>query len=218
MFKKFAGNEYSQHGEDGILEEIFKRLGVVNNENSWAVEFGAWDGKHFNNAFALVNRGWSCVMIEGDETKFQELLKTAKEYPSIHPINAYVSQYDSGDKSLFKILKTTNIPIEFELLSIDVDSYDSDIWETFHTYNPKVVCIEVNSNPAPGTFWRHEEPPPGEISRGTSFSEMLKVGHAKGYTLVCHTGNCIFVRNDLMQYLDFPVDLINNQDALYNGE
>lgn len=42
------------------------------------MEFGAWDGKHLSNTFALVEQGARAVYIEGDEGRFQDLLETAK--------------------------------------------------------------------------------------------------------------------------------------------
>jgi hypothetical protein len=100
----------------------------------------------------------------------------------------------------------TPIPKEFELLSIDIDSYDLDVWESLSEYSPKIVVIEINSHIPPGIVWRHS----GE-TQGNTFSATLDVGRKKGYTLVCHTGNLIFVRNDLVGkikldpvYLQFP--------------
>jgi hypothetical protein len=47
--------------------------------------------------------------------------------------------------------------------------------------------------------------------RGSSFTALLELGKKKGYTLVCNTGNLIFVGNDLREKvgldemcIDFP--------------
>jgi hypothetical protein len=113
MFKQYAKNVYSQNGEDGILEEIFRLLGVHNSTDSWCVEFGAWDGKHLSNTFNFVTQGWSSVMIEGDSGRFESLVQTSKDFQNMHIIQAYVSQYDSEDNSLDKLLKATPIPNSF---------------------------------------------------------------------------------------------------------
>ena len=52
MFNDFKKNIYSQNGEDGILEEVLKKLDL--KKNGWCCEFGAWDGKHGSNTFNLV--------------------------------------------------------------------------------------------------------------------------------------------------------------------
>ena len=51
MYNKFKKNIYSQNGEDGIIEELIKRLEIKNLE---VCEFGAWDGKLYSNTFNLV--------------------------------------------------------------------------------------------------------------------------------------------------------------------
>ena len=51
MFSKFKKNYYSQFGEDGIIEEVLKRMGI--NEG-WVCEFGAWDGIKSSNTFSLI--------------------------------------------------------------------------------------------------------------------------------------------------------------------
>jgi hypothetical protein len=50
---KYGTNVTSQSGEDGILREVFARIGL---KSRWCVEFGAWDGKKFSNTFDLALR------------------------------------------------------------------------------------------------------------------------------------------------------------------
>ena len=183
-------NIYSQHGEDGILAEIIKRLGI---DSGWVVEFGAWDGKKFSNTFNLVTQGFQAVYIEGDQEKYNELKKTADEYKNIHPIKTYIEE--SGVNSLDNVLENTKCPKDFDVLSIDIDSNDYQIWQCFKNYNPKIVVIEVNSSVALNVEAIYSK----ETRRvGTSFSSMLKLGNEKGYICVLHTGNMIFARNDLV--------------------
>jgi hypothetical protein len=37
----FQFNIYSQNGEDGVIEEILKRLEINNDNKKWCIEFGA---------------------------------------------------------------------------------------------------------------------------------------------------------------------------------
>ena len=43
FLEKYKKNFYSQSGEDGIINEILKRLNLYSRKNKWCCEFGAWD-------------------------------------------------------------------------------------------------------------------------------------------------------------------------------
>lgn len=206
---KYSSNRHSQNGEDGILEEIFKRLAI---KTGWFVEFGAWDGKHLSNTYALLEEGWKGVDIEGEPERYKELEKTAAKFPSqLQTIETFVEP--QGKNSLNALLKKTSLPKGFDLLSIDIDSHDWWIWEPFSQFNPKVVVIEINSGFPPGK----EYVQPLNLTKriGTSFTSMLRLGREKGYTLVCHTGNMIFVRNDLAGKLNLPKDELESPNDLF---
>src|SRR5712664_2332172 len=61
------GNVYSQRGQDGILREIFARIGV---ETGVFVEFGGWDGVYLSNCRLLFEKGWRGVFIESNPERF----------------------------------------------------------------------------------------------------------------------------------------------------
>jgi len=199
FYKKYKKNVYSQNGEDGVLEEILKRLDI---KNGWVCEFGAWDGKHLSNTFKLVEENYNAVYIEGHEKRYEDLLKTIEEYPNIIPIKAYVDHNDS-ENSLDNLLKQTNIPIDFDLLSIDIDSYDYQVWKSLKNYKPKIVVIEINSS-VKDTNEKHIHEPPKY--QGTGFKPTYDLGIEKGYTFALHTGNMIFIRNDLFDILNISYD------------
>jgi len=196
FFKSYNRNVYSQNGEDGILEEILNRLNIT---SGWVCEFGAWDGIHLSNTFNLVQRGFNAVFIEGDPEKYTDLLATVNTNPNICPINAYVDHVEESENSLDNLLKTTDIPVDFDVLSVDIDSYDYQVWKSLKTYNPKVVVIEINS--AVGT--QHDDYiNDSVVYNGTGFKPMFDLAIEKGYTFALHTGNMIFVRNDLFNLLN----------------
>ena len=210
MLSNFKKNVYSQNGEDGILQELLRKINF--EKNGWCCEFGAWDGKNGSNTFNLVkNFNFNAIYIENDEKKFKDLKKTVKEYPKILAINKTIERYTHSNNSLTKVLEQTKIPIDFEVLSIDIDSYDLDVWETLEKYRPKIVVIEVNSSIKPGIIQRHNE-----NNQGNSFSATVNVGKKKGYILVCHTGNCIFLRDDLKNKINYDKDLLNNPNVLFD--
>jgi hypothetical protein len=195
FYSQYAKDIHSQNGEDGIIEELLKRLEI---KDGWVCEFGAWNGVYLSNTFALVEKGFKGVYIEGDKNKFKDLLITVEKYPHIIPINEYVEHNDSQN-SLDNILARTNIPVDFDVLSIDIDSFDYQVWKSLKVHRPKIVIIEINSDINTSDD-KHIHTP--GVYQGTGFRPTFNLGIEKGYTFVLHTGNMIFVRNDLFPKLN----------------
>lgn len=170
---KYQSNVYSQTGEDGILDEVFRRLKIKNGR---FCEFGAADGLFCSNTRLLLENGWSGKLIEASPGHAKALIDNTM----------------GKDVELFFGPVTPQnvnelIPNDLDLLSIDVDNDDFNIWNAYRG-KPAVVVIEVNSSIAPP-----EIVIPG--TRGASYSAMVMLGLSKGYFLLTHHGNCIFVLN-----------------------
>ena len=200
FYNKYNKNIYSQNGEDGIILELLRRLNI---SSGYVCEFGAWDGIYASNTFNLVkNYNFNAIYIEGDANKYKDLLETCNSYKNITPINSYVDHNDTNnslDNSLDNLLSKTEIPEDFDILSIDIDSYDYHVWKSLNKYNPKIVIIEINSSIDVNIDYHIHTP--GKY-QGTSFKPTYYLGIEKGYTFVLHTGNMIFVRNDLYNKLN----------------
>lgn len=195
---EFRRNRYSQNGEDGVIHEIFRRL--PSSVPRWYVEFGAWDGRYSSNCYALALTGWWGVMIEGDLRRFNRLQRTARRFSGrMLAVHAFI---ESGPQ-VEQILASLDVPSHFGLLSIDIDSFDYDVWKTMDACRPAVVVIEIDSSTEPGVrrIWA------GEDYAATTFTSMVELGRSKGYAPVCHTGNLFFVRNDLASHVgSLPAD------------
>lgn len=191
-------NFTSQRGEDRILAKIFELIGV---DSKWCVEFGAADGKRGSNTWHLIHDlGWSAVQIEGKHDKdlkvsqkrdtFEGLQARYKGNKNVTCIDAYVEP--AGDRSLDSLLSGTKIPQQFDLLSVDVDSIDYDIWAGLVKYDPRVVVIEHNKTiPVDVDF---------HSPKGSSLKALTRLGKEKGYELVAVTiVNAVFVKKE-----DFP--------------
>ena len=207
-FNPFRKNIHSQNGEDGVIAEINRRLGIGNGQ---FVEFGAWNGKHLSNTYHLLEQGWEGVYIEADEQKFNDLLENMDSFPGmVDSIKAMVAI--EGEQSLDALLSNTRVNPNFELLSIDIDTCDWYIWESLKNYQPAIVVIEINSFIPVGIIQTHRD---GQIVQ-SSFSATLELGKVKGYTFVCHTGNMIFVRNDMAGKLGLSSTELNFPEVLFD--
>jgi hypothetical protein len=129
-------------------------------------------------------------------------LKTVSTYKNIIPINAFVDHNDT-ENSLDNLLNKTNIPIDFDILSIDIDSYDYQVWKSINIYKPKLVIIEINSSVnTDNTTYINDS----IRYNGTGFKPTYDLGIEKGYTFVLHTGNMFFIRNDYFNKLNISYD------------
>jgi len=184
----------SSHGEYGVLKEIFERLGV---EKGVCCEFGAWDGIKYSNTFDLVaHHNWSCVMIESHPLRFQNLMGTAAHYPKISPYNDTIHYLPGKGILLDDFFKSIKFTREFDLLSIDIDSCDYQVWDSLKDYSPKVVVIEADNLEL--DIIQEEGISHRCLGGSTCYTPMKRLGESKGYTLVEYTYNLIFVRNDLI--------------------
>ena len=138
---RFRYNVYSQNGDDGVKSALLASFWV---KHGWACQFSAWDGRYLSNTFNLVENGFSGVLIEGDFDKYQDLVKTLNDYKSVTPAHATVKE--SRANCLDDILRTTLIPIDFDVLSFDIDSSDYQVWQGTKKHFPKIVVIEINSS------------------------------------------------------------------------
>lgn len=205
----YRSNTWSQNGEDGIIAHLLECLKI---DHGWVCEFGAADGKWNSNTFKLVEtKKFEAVYIEGDEKKCNDLFKLVSSYPNIHALNRMISPEKGHINSLDCILEKTSIPIDFDLLSIDIDSCDYHVWNNVQKYKPKIVIIEIESSISPYVAgWIH-----GHNGLHMScYQETVKLGLSKGYRLVCHTGNLFFLREDLASQVDLcPVNPITSPEC-----
>ncbi|WYD80838.1 MAG: hypothetical protein V8K32_00280 [Candidatus Electrothrix gigas] len=203
---EYRKNVTSQAGEDGIIEYLCARLGI---QSGWCVEFGAWDGKHLSNTWNLIQNGWSGVLIEGNKEKAESLNALYVKNPSVYTICAYVGFDESDQNGLDALLSATPTPKKFELLSIDIDGNDWYVWNAMKNYQPAVVIIEANSSIPASVSKVH----PVNSGGGASARALVELARCKGYELVAHTGNCIFVRSDLYPKVDLQD---NSLDILFD--
>ncbi|MGC8823988.1 MAG: FkbM family methyltransferase [Bacteroidales bacterium] len=197
----FKRNVTSQNGEDGIIEEIFRR---IKPNHRIAVEFGAWDGIYLSNTYNLwANEHWKAYLIEADKEKFEILKQNTFNFPHVTPINAWVGL--SEEDKLDTLLSKYDIPADFDLLSIDVDGNDYYIFQSLENYSPTLIIVEFNFTiPLPLELIQK----PGEYF-GASAMAMYNLAKLKGYELCCISGgNLFFVRSDRFKELGIPsVDL-----------
>lgn len=170
--RAFAGNVYSQNGEDKIIEEILRRLEITKGH---AVEIGANNGTYCSNTAHLLDQGWSGTLVESDFGLFRQCKERWKKRLDV------LCQCSSVNAQNINAFVTD----QCDVFSTDTDGDDYKIFEGLEA-KPKVVIVEIDSS----------HPPDVEVFNsdgGASYATMVKLGMSKGYRLLCHTGNLIFI-------------------------
>jgi hypothetical protein len=211
-FQPFRRNVYSQNGEDGVIAEIIRRVGL---SPAWTCDVGAWDGRYGSNCYALVKRGWPCLMIEADPRKFEHLERLARSSNGlIRPLLAHVDHL-GGPNALDALIERAALPGKIELVSIDIDSVDYYVWQSL-SHRPAMVVIEITSSTPPGESYIFGTDPGSK--RLTTFTAMLELARRKQYTLACHTGNMIFVRDEDASQLGLSTEEIAHPEIMFQRD
>jgi hypothetical protein len=200
--ERFGHKVYSQNDEDGIIAEIFRRIGTTNRA---FLEFGVEDGIECNTHL-LIHAGWSGVWAEANRNYAQSIrsrFKLAIDTGHLKLVERLISQ-----ENINQTIQELELPLDLDLLSIDIDLNDYWVFKALQVARPRVVVIEYN-----GKF-----PPPmrrvvpysadrqwdGTDYHGCSLQSLTDLAAAKGYQLVgCNiTGaNAFLVRTELCQDL-----------------
>ncbi len=203
---------YSQNDEDGIIAEIFRRIGETNRV---FFEIGVQTGLECNTLW-LLHQQWQGVWVDADETAIQEIGRTHMDWlgERLKVIQSIVSA-----ENVEGLLRSAGVPKDLDFLSIDVDGNDYWIWKAITTFLPHLVCIECNATWAPPASITVKYDPNMEWSRtshfGASLGALTGLGKAKGYALVgcgLSGANAFFVRQDLCGDLFF---MPNSLEAHY---
>ena len=186
---KFRFDVYSQNGEDGVINEILKRS--IENRKLNVVEFGAGDIEENSNTFNLIKKDKVnfSVFIEQDFNLFEKLKILKLKYPTIIPINKTIDFKKNSDDNICKILKKNNISNNLDIMSIDIDSNDLDVYRTINEYHPKLLIIEAGRQKY-NVFSENSVD-----KKMNSFSSIYKC-ISKKYYLICYNGNLFFLNKD----------------------
>lgn len=189
---------YSQNDEDGILAEIFRRIGTSDRR---FLEFGVEGGLE-NNTLCLLEQGWSGAWIEGAASRVAEIQKGFRRWLASGRLalrHALVTR-----ENINALIRDLQVPPEPDLLSIDIDGNDYHVWQAIEATRPRVVVIEYNARFPPPMEWVMAYDPghgwDGTDQFGASLESLTALAASKGYALVgCSiTGtNAFFVQAGL---------------------
>ena len=176
--RTYEHREFSQNGEDGILERIFALIGTTNRS---LVEIGASDGQE-NCTRKLVEAGWTGVWIEADPER-------ARQARSVAAGRVVVIDEPAEPVSIAGSLRSAGIPERPDLLVMDIDG--NDWWvlgAVLAAVSPRVLVTEYNSTYRPGRWWvqpyREGREWDGTFRHGASLEALSALARLHGLALV----------------------------------
>ena len=189
FLNKYGYNVHSQNGEDGILAEALGRLGYeasrlpdedgvtidVARRVGYSVEIGGNDGQWMSNTRLLIDHGWSGLFVESD---YDLYLKCKENWEHNPKVKAQCARVDENNVNAF-------VDGRCDLLSLDTDGSDYRIFAGLKA-KPKIVILEIDSSLLPND-------PSFNRDGAAGYFRGVELGLEKGYFLLCHTGNLIFV-------------------------
>jgi hypothetical protein len=196
---KYGFRAYSQHDEDGMIQEIFHRIGVSNHT---FLEFGVGDGTE-NNTLYLLLAGWQGLWIDGNDTNAVSINRQFGSFVQSGKLT-FLHRFVNRD-SINEIIEKGKFSGEIDLLSIDIDGNDYWVWEALSQVQPRVVVVEYNAvfRPPIAVVADYEEDFvwDGTSYYGASLKAFESLASQKGYVLVgCSLSgiNAFFVKRDLV--------------------
>lgn len=181
---------YSQSGQDGLIEFIFKNIGTT---NKFCVEFGfnsytVQGGTGANTARLVLEDDWKSLYLD--------------EYCENLSINLHKESLNF--ENIGSIFKKYEVPQSPDYVSIDVDSIDLWLFKgmLLAKYRPRLISVEYNINfpitvsatVKRGTVWNND------AVYGASLLALHKVSEEFGYRLICVENHldAFFVREDIV--------------------
>ncbi|HEY3918077.1 MAG TPA: hypothetical protein VGL83_09800 [Stellaceae bacterium] len=189
---------YSQSDEDGIIDEIFRRIGTSSRR---FLEIGVGDGLE-NNTLALLVQGWTGSWIDGSPQNAAKIC--ARFAPMLKDGRLRFLERRVTLATLDEVLRETGGADGLDLFSLDIDGNDYHI-AAHMQLTARVIVLEYNARFAPPVDWimAYDE---NHVWRGSDHFGASLVSYAtllrdKGYSLVgCNLSgtNAFFVRGDLV--------------------
>ncbi len=191
---------YSQNEEDGIIESIFKDIGV---KNKLFCEIGIGNTIE-NNSHNLILNDWEGLWIDINSKDIKKLQKKISNNKKKLDLIIKKITPQNINKVISTSNKLNNLK-EIDFFSIDIDSYELKCLQNLKVISPRLICVEYNSKVRPNTKlnikeiknfrWEYDD------YYGSSLLSIDTLMKEKGYKLIATniTGsNAFFVKNELI--------------------
>lgn len=190
-FGKSREGGFSNFDEERILADFIKELLPADHTRT-AVDIGAGDGVKASNTYALFREGWRGLGVEAHPRRARRLARNYKSFEGVAAARSLVTP-----ENVVELLKAHDIPREFSVLSLDIDSYDYWVLDALlKSYRPYLVVTEINEKiPPPIRFVVKYDPgfEPAHHFFGHSIESLADLCAAHGYVIIALEYNNAFL-------------------------
>ena len=185
---------YSQADEDGILHEIFRRIGEGGRT---FLELGVGNGLENNTLFLLV-QDWSGIWIEGSDRKAAAAKKNLAAMVADGRLK--IEQHFITAPTIDKKIAGLTAGRDVDLLSIDLDGNDYYVLDAIRSISPRVIVAKFPADIPWIIEYNEDHRWDSTDYFGASLKSLETLLAARGYALVgCNIlgTNAFFLRTDL---------------------
>ena len=179
---RYGFKVYSQHEEDGIIQEIFRRIGASSRT---FIEFGVETGVECNTAKLLIE-GWRGLWIEANPQACTAITSNFAEFLNDKRLTLRQSLVTA--ENINALIERAGFKGEIDLLSIDIDFNDYWVWKAINVVNPRAVVVEYNAGLHPPLSvtvpYQPNRAGDGTNFFGASLEALVRLGREKGYRIV----------------------------------
>jgi hypothetical protein len=169
-------------------------------KKGYVVDIAASDGVDQSCSLGFFkDPNWNGLAIEMEPLKFSRLAFLHINFP-----NSKLARGRVTPLNISALLQGFDVPPEFDILNLDIDSYDLEVLDAMLTFGfkPKIISMEINEKIPPPLYFNVHFHPDHVWQRdpfyGCSLTAAAQVVRTHGYILESvQYNNAVFVRADL---------------------
>lgn len=195
----FRRKIFSQYGQDGMLAEIFRRIGEGARR---FVEIGT--APEENNSNLLLLKGWSGLWVDAGLAKDEDLPSSVQAL--LRSERLKICREFVNRENCRALLENAGFAHDLDLLSIDIDYNTHHVFNSLLPLRPRVFSVEYNGMLPADLDWAAPYDAnavwDGSTHFGATLGTISEAAEKGGYSLVgCELSgtDAFFVRHDLLQ-------------------
>lgn len=188
--------ELSHAGEAAHLLDVLQRCGIA---RGFVVDIAAGDGVTHSCTLPLFrDPAWGGLAVELDPRRATRLEHAYRQFDGVRTARTRVTP-----QNIEALLRCYDAPGRFEVLNLDLDSYDLWVMEALlRSFRPAVITMEINEKVPPPVYfavrWDPAHAWQGDHFYGCSLTAAAALVRPHGYVLESlQYNNAFFVRDDV---------------------